>query len=77
MFGAVLFAVLVAAQVNPSQQHTLQNATCQLRFLKSLNEALNIKQECGGVMFTDCREVRMHVFIAISVCIPLYEMAAV
>ena len=66
MYGVVVCAVLLAALVSPSQEHTIDR-TCQLELLKSLNETARLKQECGCVTFSDCCQV----FSNKSVYIPL------
>ena len=57
MFGVIILAVLLATLVSPSQEHAVVNPTCQLEFLKSLNETARLKQECGCVTFSDCCQV--------------------
>ena len=57
MFRVVLLAVFLAALVSPSQEHAIGNHTCELEFLKSLNETARLKQECRYVTFSDCCQV--------------------
>ena len=57
MYGVVVCAVLLAALVSPSQEHAIGDHTCELEFLKSLNETARLKQECGCVTFSDCCQV--------------------
>ena len=57
MFGVIILAALLATLVSLSQEHAIGNPTCQLKFLKSLNETARLKQECGCVTFSDCCQV--------------------
>ena len=57
MYGVVVCAVLLAALVSPSQEHDIGDRTCELEFLKSLNETARLKQKCGCVTFSDCCQV--------------------